>query len=95
MLIGLDAWRRVVARENRGNGMGPSLRCLSCKTDWPVDQRHYERCPECDVKTAYMPVANPLGEDEAMSRKNRAEFERHYAEHDVAGLLADLDAWAA
>lgn len=67
--------------------------CALCGVNWPK-RPQFRRCPECEARTSVRPDAEPLADDEADTRRKRAEFDRYYAAREERRLaqLEDYDA---
>ena len=72
------------------------LRCPQCLVNWPHSIKdgdqiiQFATCPECDSKTDYT-CGDPMDDDEALSRKRHADFEKYYVERSAKHIGDELD----
>jgi hypothetical protein len=52
-------------------------RCTQCGLTWPSDTRYYVNCPACGIVTSVMTTNAVMPDEEALSRLNGINFDRH------------------
>ncbi len=67
-----------------------SLRCSACATHWPCDFKTYDPCVECGG-AVWHSSRTSIPDDEALSRKNHADFERWLDVNGRRGVLDELE----